>query len=161
MSTFDMTLWVNGRERRLEVPANATLLDVLRDDLGFTGAKSGCGMGECGACTVLLDDLPVPSCLTPALAADGGQVMTIEGLAGDDGLHPLQQAFIEYGAVECGFCTPGMILTARALLAETPDPSEEEIRHYLRGNLCRCTGYAKVVEAIVATVHGLKAGGDA
>jgi len=158
MQTHELTLVVNGEERCARVAANATLLDVLRDHLDLTGAKNGCNMGECGACTVLVDGRPVSSCLTMALAVEGRRITTIEGLAGDGRLHPLQQAFLDHGAVECGFCTPGMVLTAKALLDEVPEPSEEEIRVYLRGNLCRCTGYAKVVEAVVAVIGSLGEG---
>lgn len=143
-----INLKVNGRERRLLVKANDLLLNVLRNDLALTGTKYGCGIGECGACTVLLDGEPVLSCLTLAITADGKSVTTIEGLGDHDRLHPLQAAFLEHGAVQCGYCTPGMILTAKALLDKNPSPSEEEIREYLRGNICRCTGYAAIVEAV-------------
>ena len=159
MSACALTLIVNGDQHTLRVAPHETLLDVLRERLDLTGTKNGCSMGECGACTVLLDGRPVSSCLTLALSAHKRHVTTIEGLAGDGGLHPLQQAFLDHGAVECGFCTPGMILTAKALLDEVPDPSEAEVRQYLRGNLCRCTGYSKVVEAVVAVLGGLERGG--
>ncbi|GAB4255701.1 MAG: (2Fe-2S)-binding protein [Deferrisomatales bacterium] len=138
---------VNGEHYRLEVKANATLLDVLRTDLGLTGTKKGCGMGKCGACTVLMDGRPVHSCLILAPQAHGSQIVTIEGV-GEPEPHPLQRAFVEKGAVQCGFCTPGMVLTAKALLDRNPDPTEHEIRSAIAGNLCRCTGYTKIVEAI-------------
>jgi aerobic-type carbon monoxide dehydrogenase small subunit (CoxS/CutS family) len=147
-----ITLTVNGVKRELLVAPNELLLNVLRDHLGLTGAKYGCGIGECGSCTILLDGEPVLSCLTLAAAADGSDVVTIEGLVGSDGkLHPLQDSFLEHGAVQCGFCTPGMILTGKALLDENPQPTEEEIRAYIRGNLCRCTGYTQIVKAIQET----------
>jgi carbon-monoxide dehydrogenase small subunit len=127
----------------------------LRNQLGLTGTKKGCDQGDCGACTVLVDGTPVNSCLMLALEAEGRDITTIEGLAKEDGLHPLQKAFISHNAVQCGFCTPGMILTAAALLKENPHPTEREIRHYLQGNLCRCTGYSKIVEAVQAAAQGL------
>jgi carbon-monoxide dehydrogenase small subunit len=150
MERVPLTLTVNGQEVRLEVDADRTLLRVLRDDLGLTGAKEGCAEGECGACTVLLDGEPVCSCLMLAAQAVGRTVTTIEGLADPSGrLHPVQQAFIDAGAVQCGFCTPGMILTATALL-EHGGADPEEARTALAGNLCRCTGYAKIVDAVIA-----------
>ena len=152
MSACDLTVTVNGEEHSLRVAPHETLLDVLRERLDLTGTKNGCAMGECGACTVLVDGRPVSSCLTLALSVHRRSVTTIEGLAADGVLHPLQQAFLDHGAVECGFCTPGMVLTAKALLDEVPHPTEEQVRQYLRGNLCRCTGYAKVVEAVVAVL---------
>ncbi len=139
---------LNGREIEAEVEPNTLLLNLLREHLHLTGAKYGCGIGECGACTVLLDGEPILSCLTLAVEVDGREVTTIEGLARDGELHPLQRAFLEEGAVQCGFCTPGMILTAKALLDENPNPSEDEIREYLKGNLCRCTGYVNIVKAV-------------
>ena len=139
---------LNGREVEAEVEPNTLLLNLLRERFHLTGAKYGCGIGECGACTVLLDGEPILSCLTLAVEVDGREVTTIEGLAEDGKLHPLQRAFLEEGAVQCGFCTPGMILTAKALLDENPNPSEEEIREYLKGNLCRCTGYVNIVKAV-------------
>ncbi len=139
---------LNGREVEAEVEPNTLLLNLLREQFHLTGAKYGCGIGECGACTVLLDGEPILSCLTLAVEVDGREVTTIEGLAGDGELHPLQRAFLEEGAVQCGFCTPGMILTAKALLEENPNPSEDEIREYLKGNLCRCTGYVNIVKAV-------------
>ena len=143
---------VNGIEHRLTVDHNKTLIEILREDLELTGTKFGCGDGECGACTVLMDGKPVSSCLVLAGSADGKDITTIEGIAHKGELHPLQKAFIENGAVDCGYCTPGMILSSVALLAENPLPSEDEIKHYLRGNLCRCTGYEKIVKAIQSVV---------
>jgi carbon-monoxide dehydrogenase small subunit len=139
---------VNDDLISLEVEAHWTLLRVIRDELGLTGTKEGCGEGDCGACTVLVEDRAVNSCLILAIDVDGKAITTIEGLTQGDELHPLQKAFIEKGAVQCGFCTPGMILTAKALLDQNPHPTEEEIRFAIAGNLCRCTGYAKIVEAI-------------
>jgi carbon-monoxide dehydrogenase small subunit len=139
---------VNGDLVSVEVEAHWTLLRVIRDELGLTGTKEGCGEGDCGACTVLVDDRAVNSCLILAVDVDGKAITTIEGLTQGDELHPLQKAFIEKGAVQCGFCTPGMILTAKALLDQNPHPTEEEVRFAIAGNLCRCTGYAKIVEAI-------------
>jgi len=143
-------LRVNGRNYELFVEPWKTLLDVLRDDLGLTGAKSGCDDGNCGACTVILDGKAVKSCLLLAPQAKGKEVLTIEGLGKEGNLHPLQKAFIDHFAVQCGFCTPGMILTAKALLDENPRATEEEIRRGLHGNICRCTGYVKIVEAVEA-----------
>lgn len=145
---YPLTLTVNGERFKLEVAANRTLLDVLRDDLGFTGTKQGCGNGECGACTVLLEGEPVNACLILALQANGKSVVTIEGLSKDGGIHPIQEAFITHGAIQCGFCTPGMILSVKVLLDKNPRPKELEIREALAGNFCRCTGYQKIVEAV-------------
>ena len=144
---------VNGREAQSSVGGNQTLLELLREHLDLTGTKRGCGSGDCGACTVLIDGQPVNACLVLAAEVDGRDITTIEGLGPDDRLHPLQQAFVDYNAVQCGFCTPGMLLTASALLDENPDPTDEEIRHYLQGNLCRCTGYGKIVQAIQAAAR--------
>jgi len=141
---------VNGESLSLAVDDWKTLLEVLRDDLGLTGAKYACGTGECGACTVLMDGKPILSCLTLAVRVEGKEILSIEGLAKDGVLHPIQQAFLEHGAVQCGFCTPGLVLTAKSLLDRNPAPTEKQIREYIKGNLCRCTGYAKVVEAISA-----------
>ncbi len=138
---------VNGETHELAVKPNHTLLDVLRQQLGLLGAKQGCGAGKCGSCTVLMNDRPVNTCLILAPQADGARILTIEGLA-EGKPHPLQTAFAEKGAVQCGYCTPGMILTAKALLERNPGPSAEEIRVALAGNLCRCTGYSKIVEAV-------------
>ncbi len=139
---------VNGRVQVASVDTSMTLVDFLRDVLGLTGTKKSCELGNCGACTVILDGEAVNSCLVLAVEADGKKVQTIEGLGEEKGDHPLQKAFVEYGAIQCGFCTPGMILTAKALLDKNPDPSEEQIKEALAGNLCRCTGYAKILAAI-------------
>jgi carbon-monoxide dehydrogenase small subunit len=142
---------LNGAPAEAEVAPHVTLLQMLRESLGLTGTKEGCGMGECGACTVLLDGRTVNACIFPALDVEGREVVTIEGLSdGYGGLHPIQRAFIEAGAIQCGFCTPGMVLSAKALLDECPRPSEEEIRNGIAGNLCRCTGYVQIVRAIQA-----------
>ncbi len=146
----DVELKVNGSPYRLSVQPGRTLLQVLREDLGLTGTKEGCTSGECGACTVLIDGEPVRSCLTLAVDARGREITTIEGVAENGKPHRIQQAFVDFGAIQCGFCTPGMILVAKALLDETPQPSEEEIRKAISGNLCRCTGYTKIVKAIEA-----------
>jgi carbon-monoxide dehydrogenase small subunit len=140
---------VNGEKCSLEVKPNQTLVDVLREDLGLTGTKKGCGEGKCGSCTILMNGKPVNSCLVLAAQADGAEILTIEGLAGKEP-HPLQIAFAEKGAIQCGYCTPGMILTAKALLDVNPNPGENEIKEAIAGNLCRCTGYNKIVEAIMA-----------
>jgi len=140
---------VNGNVAEVEVLPHWNLLRVLRDDLSLTGAKQGCGEGECGACTVLVDGAPVNACIYPVLEAEGKNVLTIEGLMSEDGrLHPIQEAFLEKAGVQCGFCTPGMIMSAKALLDMTPDPTEAEIRHAIAGNMCRCTGYVQIVESI-------------
>ncbi|MDQ7782366.1 MAG: (2Fe-2S)-binding protein [Desulfomonilaceae bacterium] len=139
---------VNGELVESAVEPNRTLLQFLREDLDLTGTKHGCGLGDCGACTVILDGKPVNSCLVLAVQAHGREVLTIEGLAENGNLHPIQQAFVDKGAIQCGFCTPGMILSAKALLDENPKPSELEIRTAISGNLCRCTGYQKIVEAV-------------
>ncbi len=142
---------LNGEPTELEIEPHLTLLQLLRDKLELNGTKEGCGMGECGACTVLVDGKTLNSCILPALEVDGKSVTTIEGLTDAQGnLHPIQKAFIEYGAVQCGFCSPGMVLSAKALLDENPKPTEEEIRHGIAGNLCRCTGYLQIVQAIKA-----------
>jgi len=145
-----ITLNVNDNEYEVEVAPHHTLLDVLRDKLGCTEVKNSCNQGECGACTVLVDGKAVSSCLTLAMQADGKEITTARGLARDGKLHPLQEKFIEYGAVQCGYCTPGMLLAAKALLDENPHPSEEEVRIAISGNICRCTGYQQIVEAIMA-----------
>jgi carbon-monoxide dehydrogenase small subunit len=143
-----INLKVNGKDHELAVEANQVLVDVLRYDLELTGTKKGCGTGECGACTVILNGKPVNACLVLAIQANGAEILTIEGLRPEQGLHPLQQAFVDKGAIQCGFCSPGMILTASNLLQRNPSPTEEEIRTALSGNLCRCTGYQKIVEAV-------------
>jgi len=146
---------VNGELRKIPVEPRATLLEVIREDLGLTGTKEGCSTGDCGACTVLIDGKPMVSCLTLAIEVDGREIVTIEGLSRGDRIHPIQQAFIDHFAVQCGFCTPGMILSAKALLDQNPKPTEVEIREAISGNLCRCTGYMKIVEAIMAAAKEL------
>jgi len=148
--TYPLTMTVNNREIAIEVEADELLVDVLRDRLGLTGTKIGCNEGECGACTIIMDDEPVLSCLVPALRAQGREILTIEGLSDGDALHPLQQAFVDYGAVQCGYCIPGFIMSAKALLDLNPHPSRDEIKEAVAGNLCRCTGYVKILEAIEA-----------
>ena len=143
-----ITITVNNVVHEIAVAPNRTLTQVLRDDLGLLGTKEGCGIGDCGACTVILDGEPVNSCLVLAVQVNGSAITTIEGVADGQSLHPIQEAFVEMGAVQCGFCTPGMILSARNLLEKNPEPSELEIRQALSGNLCRCTGYQKIVEAV-------------
>ena len=153
-----LTCTVNGEEQSVLADTRDTLLDLLRDRLGLTGTKEGCGNGNCGTCTVLMDGAPVNACLVLALEAPGRAIITIEGLAAGE-LHPLQQALVEHGGTQCGFCTPGIVLAAKALLDENPRPSEAQIRHALAGNLCRCTGYGKIVEAIAATAAAVAAEG--
>lgn len=143
-----ITFTINGEERSIAVDVTETLLDVLRDDLGLTGTNRGCNEGECGACTVLMNGKAIASCTQLAVDADGSNILTVEGLKKDGVLHPVQEAFIKEFAVQCGFCTPGMIMSAVALLNENENPTEAEIRDSLRGNICRCTGYHKIVEAI-------------
>lgn len=143
-------LKVNGEEYQVEVEPQEILLDVIRDKLNLTGTKRGCDTGDCGACTIIMDGKAVNSCLVLALEANGKEIVTIEGLAKKGQLHPLQEAFVQHGAVQCGYCTPGMIMSAKALLDENRNPTEEEIRKAIAGNLCRCTGYAKIVQAIRA-----------
>ena len=141
---------VNGKEVKAEAAADKMLVDFLREDLGLTGTKRGCGIGECGACTVIVDGRTVNSCMVPAVTVDGKTILTVEGLADGEKLHPLQQSFIDHGAVQCGFCTPGMLLSAKALLDKNPSPSRQEIRQAVSGNICRCTGYTKIVDAVEA-----------
>jgi len=148
MSKLIIELTINGKKRKVETTASTRLLDLLRDDLHLTGTKEGCGKGECGACTVIMDGELVASCLVLAPQADGAVITTIEGIGGGNDLDPIQEAFIETGAVQCGFCTPGMILAAKKLLEENPHPDEEEIKRGISGNLCRCTGYQKIFDAI-------------
>jgi len=139
---------INGEQREATVPTRRTLVDTLRYDLGLTGTKEACSVGVCGACTVLLNGRSVASCITLAVQADGAEITTIEGIADGDHLHPLQQAFIDYGGFQCGICTPGQIVAAKALLDANPHPTESEIKTWMMGNLCRCTGYYQIVEAI-------------
>ena len=145
-----LKLHVNGEEFEVLTEIHKTLLEVLREDLGLTGTKRGCDLGTCGACTVLIQGKPYLSCLTLAVDVQGKKIVTIEGLAQDGELHPLQKAFVKKGAIQCGFCTPGMILTAKAFLDENPHPSEGDVKKAISGNLCRCTGYIKIVEAILS-----------
>jgi carbon-monoxide dehydrogenase small subunit len=144
----EITLNVNGNEYTLEVKSSATLLDVIREHLGLTGTKEGCGEGECGACTVLMDGPAVNACLILAVEANGRRITTIEGLSHGEELHPIQQAFVDIGGMQCGFCTPGMILSAKVLLDKNQNPTDEEIRKGLEGNFCRCTGYTKIIESV-------------
>lgn len=146
-----LTLTINGEEHKLGTPANWTLLQLLKDGLGLIGTKDGCRQGVCGSCTVLVDGIPVRACLQLAVRCHGKHVTTIEGLKVDGKLHRLQQAFIDAGAVQCGFCTPGMLMMATAFLDENPSPTEEQVREALVGNLCRCTGYNRIVGAVLAT----------
>ena len=143
-----ISMTINNLEYEIAVAPNRTLGDVIRYDLGLTGTKKGCDTGDCGACTVILNGDAVNSCLVLAVQADGAEIETIEGLSTHDGLHPLQQAFVEKGAIQCGYCSPGMIMSARSLLDNNPNPTEQEIREGISGNLCRCTGYQKIFEAI-------------
>jgi aerobic carbon-monoxide dehydrogenase small subunit len=154
-------LTINGEPVETAVSTNQTLVQFLRDDMGLTGTKHGCGLGDCGACTVLMDGKAVNSCLVLAIQADGTDILTIEGLAENGKLHPLQQAFVDKGAIQCGFCTPGMILSAKALLDEKPNPSELEIRTAISGNLCRCTGYQKIVQAVDEAAKVIRGGEEA
>lgn len=148
MKKVEIEFTINGKKRRLSIKPNDLLINIIRNDLYLTGSKYGCGIGECGTCTVLLNGEPILSCLALAVTVDGKEITTIEGLAKEDTLHPMQRAFLENGAVQCGFCTPGMILTAIALLKENTNPTEDEIKDYMRGNICRCTGYIQIVKAI-------------
>jgi aerobic-type carbon monoxide dehydrogenase small subunit (CoxS/CutS family) len=149
-------LLVNGKRRAIDADAGATLLSVLRDQLGLTGTKFGCGEGQCRACTVLLDGKPIHSCLTPVGEAAQKKITTIEGLAKDGRLHPLQQAFLDAEALQCGYCTSGMIMTAVALLREHPDPNEQTIREFMQGNICRCGTYPRIIEAIRRAAAAMK-----
>lgn len=151
---------LNGEKIVCDTDGSTRLLDLLREDLHLTGTKEGCGEGECGACTVLLDGKAVNSCLIPAPSVSGKEVVTVEGLSRDGKLHPVQRAFMETGAVQCGFCTPGFIVATVALLSENPDPSDEQIRAGLEGNLCRCTGYAKIIEAVKKAAAWMNAEGE-
>ena len=148
MKTYPVKINVNGQLQKADIAADETLLDVLRDHFGAYEVKNGCAQGDCGACSVILDDRAVNACLTLALQANGKKVTTLKGVGNPDRPHPLQQSFVEYGAIQCGFCTPGMVVSAKALLDDNPDPTRNEIRKGISGNLCRCTGYTKIVEAI-------------
>ena len=151
-----LRLKLNGSWREVETRPDRILLDLLREDLGLTGTKKGCEEGECGACTVIMNGKSVLSCLIPAFKADGAEILTVEGITRENSLHPLQQAFWEEGAVQCGYCTPGMLLSAKALLDEDPEPSVEDVKIGISGNLCRCTGYAKIVRAIQVAAGKLR-----
>jgi carbon-monoxide dehydrogenase small subunit len=154
MTIHAITVTVNGATERLDVPSNMTLLQMLRERLAFTGTKNGCEAGECGACTVLVDGEPVNSCMMLAVEADGREVLTVEGLGPEGQLSPLQEAFVEQNAIQCGFCTPGMLMSATALLRRNPHPTREQIREAMMGNLCRCTGYVRIIEAVEAAAGG-------
>ncbi len=156
MKKIPIKFTINGQQREALVQPNDLLINLLRDELYLTGTKYGCGIGECGACTVFLDDELVLACLILAVTADGKEITTIEGLARGKELHPMQISFLKNAAVQCGFCTPGMIMTAISLMKENPDPSEEEIREYMRGNICRCTGYTQIIKAIKEYAHSMK-----
>lgn len=149
MTTHRIILTINGETEQVDVPSQMTLLQALREKLALTGVKNGCNAGECGACTVLLNGEPVNSCMILAVECDGAQIVTVEGLAHDNVLDPVQQALIEHGGVQCGFCTPGVLISSRALLDRNPHPSEDDIREALVGNLCRCTGYLRIVDAVM------------
>jgi aerobic carbon-monoxide dehydrogenase small subunit len=149
-----ISLRVNGQPVVREVADNRLLVDFIRYDLGLTGTKEGCSVGVCGACTVMLDNQPISSCIALAVMADGAELTTIEGLAQNERLHPVQQAFIDYGGFQCGICTPGQIMAAKALLDQNPHPTREEIQAWMMGNLCRCTGYYKIIESIQAAAQG-------
>jgi len=151
-----ISIKINGEPKEFDVTPNTLLLNLVRDDMDLTGTKYGCGIGECGACTVHMDGLAVLACMVLAVDADGHEVETIEGLSDGTELHPIQQSYLDEGAVQCGFCTPGFIMTTKALLKETPAPTEQEIREYLNGNLCRCTGYVNIVKAVQTAAERMK-----
>jgi carbon-monoxide dehydrogenase small subunit len=148
-----INLKINGEPYEVSIKPNMTLLDFLRDEIGLTGTKKGCDTGQCGACTILLDGKPINSCLVLAADANGKEILTVEGLNRDGKLHPLQESFIQEGAVQCGYCTSGMLLSAKALLDENPAPKEEEVKKAISGNLCRCTGYVRIVKAVLAAAR--------
>lgn len=156
----NIRLTVNGESYTVAVEPCESLLDVLRDKLSLTGTKKGCNRGDCGACTIIIDGKTVNSCLVLAVEADDKEVLTIEGLANNGQLHPIQEAFMQYGAVQCGYCTPGMIMSVKVLLDENPNPTEEEVKRAIGGNLCRCTGYVKIVDAIKKAAEVIQAGGN-
>ena len=149
---------LNGKSQELNIQPWRTLLEIIREDLQLTGTKEGCGEGECGSCTVMMGDKTVNSCLVPAVEADNMEITTIEGLADGDNLDPIQEAFVSYAGMQCGFCTPGMIMSAKELLESNPKPNEEEIREGIAGNFCRCTGYTKIIESISAAAEGMQGG---
>lgn len=157
MISVSVELDVNGRHVTVEVKPSERLIDVLRNHLGLTGTKEGCGKGDCGACTVLLDGIAVNSCLLLAVQADGRKITTVEGLGTPDELHPLQEAFLRHGAVQCGYCTPGMLLSAKALLDRNPMPTPEQVAIAISGNLCRCTGYRQIIDAVMDAAHVIAA----
>ncbi len=154
-----VSFFINGQSRDVVVTPNMTLAELLREQLDLTGAKKGCEVGECGSCTVLIDGKPALACSTLAIAVRDKQILTIEGLAQGSRLHPLQQAFIDHGAIQCGFCTPGAILMAKAMLDENPKPTRQEVKEGLGGNLCRCTGYVKIIDAVMAAAETMREGG--
>lgn len=158
MSKHHVSTTVNGEPMEFLCETQQTLLDVLRDELGLTGSKEGCGSGDCGACSVMLDDRLVCACLVLGVEAEGRKVDTIEGMATGETLHPLQRKFLEHAALQCGVCTPGILVAAKALLDKHPDPSETEVRYWLAGNLCRCTGYDKIVRAVLDTASEMRSG---
>jgi aerobic carbon-monoxide dehydrogenase small subunit len=158
MAYHRITVTVNGDVELVDIPAHMTLLQMLREKLGLTGTKNGCATGECGACTVMLNGEPVNSCMVLAVECDGAEVVTVEGIAKDGELDPVQEALIEEGGIQCGFCTPGVVISARALLNRNPDPTEQEIRDALSGNLCRCTGYLSIIKAVQKAAKKEKAG---
>jgi len=160
MAEQKVKFMVNGRSYEIPIEPHMTLVEVLRDKLDITGTKISCGAGECGACTVLIDGKPALSCLTLAITARERNILTIEGLAEGSNLHPIQKSFIEHGAIQCGFCTPGMILATKALLDENPNPTREEVKRALAGNLCRCTGYVKIVDAVLTAAEKMRKGGS-
>ena len=157
---MQITIRVNGEKRELEVTPYTRLLDLLREDLGLTGVKEGCGKGECGACTVIMNGELTASCLVPAPQADQAEIITVEGLGTKDDLHPVQESFVEAGAVQCGYCIPGMVLAGKRLLDENPTPTEKEVRYGLSGNICRCTGYAKIIDAVMLAADKLAVEGS-
>ncbi len=148
MAHHTITVTINGETEIVTVPSHMTLLEMLREELALTGTKNGCASGECGACTVMMNGAPVNSCLVLAVETDGAEIMTVEGLAHDHTLDPLQEAFVESGAVQCGFCTPGMLISSKSLLMRNPNPTDHDIREALVGNLCRCTGYVRIVDGV-------------
>jgi carbon-monoxide dehydrogenase small subunit len=158
MKSKTIKFLLNGQSHELQVKPWRTLLEMIREDLKLTGTKEGCGHGECGSCTVIMGGKTVNSCIVPAAEADGQEIVTIEGLSHGDSLNPIQEAFIEHAGMQCGFCTPGMIISAKVLLDRTPDPNEAAIREALAGNFCRCTGYTKIIESISAAAKALQRG---
>jgi carbon-monoxide dehydrogenase small subunit len=158
MEMKDIKFVLNGESYELKIQPWRTLLEIIREELKLTGTKEGCGQGECGSCTVIMGGKTVNSCLVPAVEADNQEIITIEGLADGEDLHPIQDAFVEHAGMQCGFCTPGMIMSAKSLLDRTPNPSFEEIKEGIAGNLCRCTGYTKIVESINAASQAMKGG---